>query len=519
MSHLRNAIPLVLWALFALTTSQATHGEEFVDWTGPNAFPAQIPKLINEFADARAAWRGASDQDQAVIALNSSLEQLNKLIEAQRSIVVEANLSVVRVTGRDVHLLPDVTYGWPTLEPENMAGGFEKSEFYHGAFSAVRLRTAAGPLVTIPLQIGKDIPASDARLLMWNDKVRVRFRVASVKQGEQRPKTFESLQSQEAWLRWVWCEVAVSDFQFIKSLVSPKMASARTAVWPGPGTLPYILAKLPEAKQTYAQGRASASLVEYADYSGASGQGLVRAEDVDPNYGRSAYFSSRLVTPEGFDVSSSCTNHLKYSTNSPVIEIPFAAIPAQRLKSLQFGTPVLISFDVAASSDVASSGGRTGAGGGGLKVKNVRLEPVAASSQAEANLRTWESLARAHGEIRLEQEVAAFTAAADRVKEKEKTGSFFDAPAPAQSSDQSHAGEGSTDQQQTSTGNTGNVEEENKQQEKPPSWSPVRGDWLIYVRSEVKFLVNLSGLLVIAVILSYAIFARPQGLRELKNLW
>ncbi|QDT76359.1 hypothetical protein [Lacipirellula limnantheis] len=234
-------------------------------WGEAGTFPHEIVELLHHGAELSTEnAETLRERAKEIVATKDRLQELQKATEGQR---VRARLSVMKVTAKEVHLLPDVTSGFPTLAVEEV-----QLPGLRPIHSAVRLQetNVAEPTKQLVLRIGESIPADVAKRLLWNDKVLVDFQVDAITINPPVPKWVDDYGHSSDWPiidpAHVYCTVGMSDLRFL-SVEMPKLISShRTRLWPGPGTFPFIVQQIEQDPSTSTTDRQmkKAAFLDYA---------------------------------------------------------------------------------------------------------------------------------------------------------------------------------------------------------------------------------------------------------------
>ena len=234
-------------------------------WGEAGTFPHEIVELLYQGAELSTEnAETLRERAKDIVATKDRLQELQTATEGQR---VRARLSVMKVTAKEVHLLPDVTSGFPTLAVEEV-----QLPGLRPIHSAVRLQktNVAEPTKQLVLRIGESIPADVAKRLLWNDKVLVDFQVDAITINPPVPKWVDDSGFSRDWPiidpTHVYCTVGMSDLRFL-SVEMPKLISShRTRLWPGPGTFPFIVQQIEQEPSTSTTDRQmkKAAFLDYA---------------------------------------------------------------------------------------------------------------------------------------------------------------------------------------------------------------------------------------------------------------
>jgi hypothetical protein len=261
MGLFRNPVRFLLFspAIILFVASAPCRSDEI--WGDDGSFPETIVKLLKQQARLTPKSTATSEVNEVAEDLTKVQKELEALISSVQGQRVRARLSVMEVIGDEVRLLPDVTYGFPTRRVEDIP---EKYDWHMPVHSAVKLQQTgiAAPTALIVLKVGKDVEEALAKTLHWNDKLEVDFRVDSVEVHPFFGTKENESDAEPSGAGHTFCTVKFSDLRFLKADIDEVASVYRTWLWPGPGTLPYLL----------------------NSYAGGDGQGLVDQRNAFTDY-------------------------------------------------------------------------------------------------------------------------------------------------------------------------------------------------------------------------------------------
>lgn len=262
---------------------ELSEAERISVWGEPGTFPQAVVALLMQQDKLTPDSASAQEISSVAEELVEVLDSLKGLVASTEGRRVKARLSVIDVLDGRVLLLPDATYGFPTRPIEEVIEGnktpgsiYDERDKMHLGYSSIPLHSSIQLQLTgttdtrkglellsespkcLELMVGKDIPQEVAEKLWWNDKLLVDFRVDAIEtfpksttvkeelvlSNEELMRTIdggETLRERYAKLPHCYCRVKISDLRFLKFELPDAVASSRVRLWPGPGTLPFIV--------------------------------------------------------------------------------------------------------------------------------------------------------------------------------------------------------------------------------------------------------------------------------------
>lgn len=440
-------------------------------WGDPGSFPEVVRNLLRERDQGIVS---AINFDKEPYDAGEKLLEIAKREEGRR---VWARLSVMQVTPTEVQLLPDVTWGFPTLPPEEVEGEFQQQH------SVIKLQAAGTvePTERISLTIGKHISAEDAKKLTWNDKVVVDFRVDAISIAAPPNDTSaanegfgRSESSYERTMKAVTtppddtpktsCTVQVSGVRFSKVFHADLLVSLRMELWPGPGTLPFVL-NLTDGGSGFEGITERSPYTDYASLTTFQGAAVFELEDISGDEVR--FNSHPLISLTQHAALELSDDH---QLSEGMLSVPVGAFPLEERHRIgRQGTRHLLHFE---ATVIDGSGPVTNQYWNHrvVELRNLRPGTEAELKEAERILPSMEKNAeqfRAAWKRDVEDRRAARAAEiakAERAKEQAQQNSFF-AP-------QEEVPENNVASEQRE------ADKPAKKSAEPEGWSFRRADWL-----------------------------------------